>query len=81
MSLNRKQFTIEIAGRTLTLETSDLAGQANAAVLGTYGDTSVLVAITMGKEDRNTDYFPLMVDFEKKFYAAGKILGSRFVRR
>ncbi len=81
MSLNRKQFTTEIAGRTLTLETSDLAGQANAAVLGTYGDTSVLVAVTMGKEDRNTDYFPLTVDFEKKFYAAGKILGSRFVRR
>lgn len=81
MSLNRKQFTTEIAGRTLTLETSDLAGQANAAVLGTYGDTSVLVAVTMGKEDRSTDYFPLTVDFEKKFYAAGKILGSRFVRR
>ncbi len=81
MSLNRKQFTTEIAGRTLTLETSDLAGQANGAVLGTYGDTSVLVAVTMGKEDKNTDYFPLTVDFEKKFYAAGKILGSRFVRR
>ncbi|MFH1346675.1 MAG: polyribonucleotide nucleotidyltransferase [Spirochaetota bacterium] len=81
MSLNRKQFTTEIAGRTLTLETSDLAGQANAAVLGTYGDTSVLVAVTMGKEDRNTDYFPLTVDYEEKFYAAGKILGSRFMRR
>ncbi len=81
MSLNRKQFTTEIAGRTLTLETSDLAGQANAAVLGTYGDTSILVAVTMGKEDKNTDYFPLTVDFEKKFYSAGKILGSRFVRR
>ncbi|MCX6813607.1 MAG: polyribonucleotide nucleotidyltransferase, partial [Candidatus Azambacteria bacterium] len=81
MDLNRKQFTTEIAGRTLTLETSDLAGQANAAVLGTYGDTSVLATATIGKEDRDTDYFPLMVDYEKKFYAAGKILGSRFVRR
>ncbi|MFA5098953.1 MAG: polyribonucleotide nucleotidyltransferase [Candidatus Paceibacterota bacterium] len=81
MSLNRKQFTTEIAGRTLTLETSDLAGQANAAVLGTYGDTSVLVAVTMGKEDRNTDYFPLTVDFEKKFYSAGKILGGKFFKR
>ncbi|TRZ64193.1 MAG: polyribonucleotide nucleotidyltransferase [Spirochaetia bacterium] len=81
MNLNRKQFITEVAGRTLTLETSDLAGQANAAVLGTYGDTSVLVAVTMGKEERNTDYFPLTVDYEERFYAAGKILGSRFIRR
>jgi len=81
MDLNRKKFTAEIAGKTLTLETSDLAGQANAAVLGTYGDTSVLATVVMGKEDRNIDYFPLTVDYEAKFYAAGKILGSRFVRR
>ncbi len=81
MSLNRQQFTTEIAGKTLTLEISDLAGQANAAVLGTYGDTSVLVTAVMGKEDRKIDYFPLTVDYEERFYAAGKIIGSRFVRR
>ena len=79
--LNKQQFTTKINGKTLTLEVSDLAGQANAAVLGTFGDTSVLVTTVMGKEDRNTDYFPLSVDYEERFYAAGKILGSRFVRR
>ncbi|MEK7496073.1 MAG: polyribonucleotide nucleotidyltransferase, partial [Patescibacteria group bacterium] len=81
MNLNKQQFTTEIAGKKLTLEVSDIAGQANAAVLGTLGDTSVLVTAVMGKEDRNTDYFPLSVDYEERFYAAGKILGSRFVRR
>src|SRR3990167_4646542 len=79
--LNRQKFTIEVAGKTLTLETSRLAEQANAAVLGTYGDTSVLVTAVMGKKDRDIDYFPLVVDYEEKFYAAGKIIGSRFVRR
>ncbi len=81
MNLNRQQFTTEVAGKILTLEISDLAGQANAAVLGTYGDTSVLVTAVMGKEDRKIDYFPLTVDYEERFYAAGKIIGSRFVRR
>ncbi|MDP3015387.1 MAG: polyribonucleotide nucleotidyltransferase [bacterium] len=81
MNLNKQQFTTEINGKTLTLEVSDLAGQANAAVLGIFGDTSVLVTAVMGKEDRITDYFPLSVDYEERFYAAGKILGSRFVRR
>src|SRR3990172_3008227 len=79
--LNKQRFTTEIAGKTLTLEVSDLAGQANAAVLGTFGETSVLATAVMGKEDRDIDYFPLTVDYEERFYAAGKILGSRFVRR
>ncbi|MEK7162764.1 MAG: polyribonucleotide nucleotidyltransferase [Patescibacteria group bacterium] len=81
MNLNKQQFTTEINGKVLTLEVSDLAGQANAAVLGTFGETSVLVTVVMGKEERNIDYFPLTVDYEERFYAAGKIIGSRFVRR
>ena len=81
MNLNKQQFTIDFAGQKLTLEVSDLAGQANAAVLGTIGETSVLATAVMGKEDRNIDYFPLTVDYEERFYAAGKIIGSRFVRR
>jgi polyribonucleotide nucleotidyltransferase len=81
MDLNKQQFKTEIAGKELTLEISGIAGQANAAVLGTFGDTSVLVTTVMGKEDRNIDYFPLSVDYEERFYAAGKIIGSRFVRR
>jgi len=81
MSLNRKQYKIDYQGRELVLEVSDLAGQANAAVIGRYGDTAVLVTAVMGNEDRDIDYFPLTVDYEERFYAVGKILGSRFVRR
>lgn len=81
MNLNRQQFSTEIAGQKITLEVSKLAGQADSAVLGKCGETAVLATTVMGKEDRNTDYFPLVVDYEEKFYAAGKIIGSRFVRR
>ena len=81
MDLQRQQFTTEINGKKLTLEVSQLAGQANAAVLGTYGETSVLVTVVMGKDDKPTDYFPLTIDYEERFYAAGKIIGSRFIRR
>jgi polyribonucleotide nucleotidyltransferase len=81
MNLNKKQFTTEVADKKLTLEVSNLAEQANAAVLGTYGDTSVLVTVTMAGEDQSADHVPLTIDYEERFYAAGKILGSRFVRR
>ena len=79
--LNRKQYSIDVAGRPLELEISELAGRANAAVLARYGDTAILVTAVMGVKDRDTDFFPLTVDYEEKFYAVGKILGSRFVRR
>jgi len=81
MDLNKQQFTTEVGGKTLKLEISNLAGQASAAVLGTFGDTSVLVTVVMGKEEREIDYFPLTIDYEERFYAAGKIIGSRFIRR
>src|SRR3989344_1275307 len=81
MNLNKKQFSAEFAGRPLTLELSRLAGQANAAVLGTYGGTTVLATVVMSGHDIEKDYFPLMVNYEEKFYAVGKILGSRFIRR
>lgn len=81
MDLHKKQFKIDYQGRPLVLEVSELAGQTNAAVIGRYGDTAVLVTVVMGKEDRALDYFPLIVDYEERFYAAGKILGSRFIRR
>lgn len=60
---------------------SELAGQANGAVLGRHGDTAVLAAVVMGQNDVLGDYFPLKVDYEERFYAAGRILGSRFIRR
>ncbi len=80
-SLNKKTYTLPFEGSTITLETSILAKQANAAVIGRYGDTVVLATVVMGKEDKAGDFFPLSVDYEERFYAAGKIMGSRFLRR
>ncbi|MBI1960903.1 MAG: polyribonucleotide nucleotidyltransferase [Candidatus Liptonbacteria bacterium] len=81
MSFQRKTFTTTVGDKKFSLEFSPLAAQANASVIGTYGDTVVLAAVIMGDTDRDTDFFPLTVDYEERFYAAGKILGSRFVRR
>ncbi|MBI2010947.1 MAG: polyribonucleotide nucleotidyltransferase [Candidatus Colwellbacteria bacterium] len=81
MDLERKKFVKNIGGRDLILEVSRLAEQTNASVLGTYGGTMVLVTVVMGDEDSGLDYLPLTVDYEERFYAAGKILGSRFIRR
>ncbi len=78
---NKKEYSLPFFGRDITITVSDLAGQANASVIGQYGDTTVLVTTVMGKEDRAIDFFPLTVDYEERFYAAGKIMGSRFVRR
>ncbi len=81
MNLNRKKYTTELDGAPIVLEISDLAKQANAAVLGKYGETAVLATVVMGKKDKEGDFFPLTVDYEERFYAAGKIIGSRFIRR
>jgi len=73
---------MELAGKTLTATFSDLTDQANGSVMVRMGDTIVLVTAVMGKTDKpGIDYFPLSVDYEEKFYAAGKILGSRFIKR
>ncbi len=79
--LDKKQFSIDVAGKTLTIEISSLAEQANAAVLAKYGETVVLATAVAARKDAGTDYLPLKVDYEEKFYAAGKIIGSRFIRR
>ncbi|HTY40002.1 MAG TPA: polyribonucleotide nucleotidyltransferase [Candidatus Paceibacterota bacterium] len=79
--IERKKFTLEIGGKTLTVEASRLAEQANAAVIVKYGGTAVLATAVMMPTEANTDYLPLKVDYEERFYAAGKILGSRYVRR
>jgi polyribonucleotide nucleotidyltransferase len=81
MNLNRKIYKTELSGEELSLEVSKLAHQANAAVIGRQGGTAVLATVVMGKVDRDLDYFPLTVDYEERFYAAGKIIGSRFIRR
>ncbi len=79
--LHRKLFETDIAGAKVTLEVSDLAKQANGAVLGTYGETVVLATVVQSRERAEKDFFPLTVDYEERFYAIGKILGSRYVRR
>jgi len=81
MDLNRKIFETKVAGRSLKIEISRLAEQANAAVLATYGETSVFATVVMDKEDKDDDFMPLLVDYEEKYYAVGKILGSQYVRR
>ncbi len=80
--MQRKIYTLEFGGKTLTAEFNDLATHANGSVLITYGETVILVTAVMGKSDNpGLSYFPLSVEFEEKFYAAGEILGSRFMRR
>lgn len=81
MKFTKKQYAHTIGGKTLTLEVSDIAGRTNAAVLGKYGETVVLATVVMGHHDAPLNYLPLKVDYEERFYAAGKIIGSRFMRR
>ena len=76
-----KTYSMELAGRELTIETGKLAGLANGNVLVRYGDTVVMVNVVASKEPREgIDFFPLSVDYEEKMYAAGKIPGG-FTRR
>lgn len=75
-----KQVTMQLGGRTLTLETGRLAKQANAAVMVRYGDTAVLCTVTASSEPKDLDFFPLTVNYEEKLYAVGKIPGG-FIKR
>ena len=76
-----KTYSMELAGRTLTVETGKMAGLANGSALIRYGDTAVLVNVTASKEPRDgIDFFPLSVDYEERLYSTGKIPGS-FTRR
>jgi len=80
--MEHKKWSLQIGGRILEVEAGLLAGQANGAVTVRYGDTVVLATAVMSKEaSRISGYFPLMVDFEERYYAAGKIKGSRFIKR
>ena len=76
MSQEKKVFKTEWAGRSLTIETGQLAKQANGAVLVRYGDTVVLSTAVASKDPRDGDFFPLTVNYEEKMYAAGKIPGG-----
>ena len=79
--MKTKEYALEVGGKKLLAEFTDLADQANGSVIVRLGNTTVLVTAVMGKYEKDSDYFPLTVDYEERFYAAGQILGSRFMRR
>lgn len=80
--MDKKEYSVEIGGQTITAQFSDLAERANGSVILRCGDTVVLATAVMssGKKE-GLNWFPLTVDYEEKFYAAGYILGSRFLKR
>ena len=73
--------TTEWCGRPLTLEVNRVGFRTTASVVARYGDTVVLGTAMVGSRPVELDYFPLSIDYEEKFYAAGKISGSRFIKR
>jgi len=76
-----ESVSIELGGRTLTIETGELARQANGSAFVRYGDTCILAAVTASSNPREgIEFFPLTVDYEERMYAAGKIPGG-FIKR
>ena len=77
MSKEFKRYSMELAGRTLTVDIGRVAAQANGAAFMHYGDTTVLSTITASEKPRDgIDFFPLSVEYEEKMYAVGKIPGG-----
>ena len=79
--MKSKTYSLDLEGKAVSATFTDLAENANGSVLLRIGDTAVFATAVMGKEKDGIDYFPLSVEFEERFYAAGQILGSRFMRR
>ena len=75
------RVSTEWLGRELTLEVNRVGFRSTSSVLVTYGDTVVLGSVVVGTKPVVLDYFPLSIDYEEKWYAAGKISGSRFIKR
>ncbi|HSW85188.1 MAG TPA: polyribonucleotide nucleotidyltransferase [Candidatus Saccharimonadales bacterium] len=71
----------EFCGRTLSLEVGRVGFRTTASVIARYGDTIVLGTVMVSNQQTDMDYFPLSIDYEEKMYAAGKISGSRFIKR
>jgi len=77
-----KEYSVDFGGKPLTIRTGQLAQLADGAVTVQYGDTVVLATAVVADSPRDgVDYLPLMVDYEERLYAAGKISGSRFIKR
>jgi len=82
MKKNTKEYSLELAGEKLTFEFGRVAQQANGAVLARWGDAVVLATCVIDNKDREgIDFFPLSVDFEERYYAAGFIKHNRFMKR
>ncbi|TRZ51076.1 polyribonucleotide nucleotidyltransferase [bacterium] len=81
--MQSKEYSVEIGGKPLVAQFTDLADQTNGSVIVRYDNTIVLATAVIGggEEREGIDYLPLTVDYEERFYASGKILGSRYVRR
>ena len=75
------KFEIEIGGKKLIIETGKLAQQSSATVTARMGDTVVMSTVTISKSARDIDFFPLMVDYEERYFAGGRIKGPRFSKR
>ncbi len=76
-----KEFSTEWGGKTLKIQVGKLAQQTNGSAVVEYGDTVVMSTAVMSPNKREVDFLPLMSDYEEKLYAAGKIKGSRFIKR
>ena len=77
-----KIYTLDIGGRELSIKLTDWADQTDGSVVAQYGETVVLATAVMSDKPREgTSFFPLLVDYQEKLYAAGKIKGSRFIKR
>jgi len=82
MEFSTHSYEVDFAGKKLKLETGKLAGLAEGSIVATCNETVIMATAVVGKEPREgVDFFPLLVDFEERFYAAGKISGSRFIKR
>jgi len=80
--MEKKEFKIKIGEKELTVEIRNLAEQANGEILVSFGQTMVLATAVMSKEEREeVSFLPLTVEYQERYYAAGKILGSRYIRR
>lgn len=79
--MEKTTTTLDISGKTLTLEVGRVALQATSSVLARLGDTMVLATVVAGQKRQDIDYFPLTVEYIERLYAGGRIKGSRWVKR
>ncbi|MFA7252364.1 MAG: polyribonucleotide nucleotidyltransferase [Candidatus Paceibacterota bacterium] len=79
--MKKQEFSVELNGKKLSAEFSDLVENASGSVILRYGNTTILATAVISKDSIDKDYLPLTVDYEEKFYASGQILGSRFMKR